>query len=100
MHSPKVQARLKLLTPEEGGRETPFIASYRPQFHFDGEVEGWVVEIVHCEPNPFPPGAEGMITLIFTSYDRLKDRLTPGTKIQIKEGFRTLGQGEITGQIT
>ncbi len=37
-HEPQVEATIRSLTFEEGGRRTPVTSGYRGQFHYEGEV--------------------------------------------------------------
>ena len=35
------RAQVYVLTKEEGGRHTPFVSNYRPQFYFRYQTAGW-----------------------------------------------------------
>ncbi|MFC2140977.1 elongation factor Tu [Acidobacteriota bacterium] len=87
----KFKAEVYVLSKEEGGRHTPFVTGYRPQFFFrTTDVTGAVhlpegVEMVM-------PGDNANLTI---------ELITPiamekGLKFAIREGGRTVGAGSIT----
>jgi elongation factor Tu len=87
----KFKAEVYVLSKEEGGRHTPFVTGYRPQFFFrTTDVTGSVqlpegVEMVI-------PGDNANLTI---------ELITPiamekGLKFAIREGGRTIGAGSIT----
>jgi elongation factor Tu len=87
----KFKAEVYVLSKEEGGRHTPFVTGYRPQFFFrTTDVTGAVqlpegVEMVM-------PGDNANLTI---------ELITPiamekGLKFAIREGGRTIGAGSIT----
>lgn len=53
--APIFHARIKLLSTNEGGRQTDLIPGYRPQLHFEYEEDGWAIQITTLSPCPFPP---------------------------------------------
>jgi elongation factor Tu len=90
----KFKAEVYVLSKEEGGRHTPFVTGYRPQFFFrTTDVTGSVhlpegVEMVM-------PGDNANLTI---------ELITPiamekGLKFAIREGGRTIGAGSITDVI-
>ena len=87
----KFQAKVYVLTKEEGGRHTPFHDKYRPQFYIrttdvTGEIalpEG--VEMVM-------PGDHVEITVNLLSHVALNE----GLSFAIREGGRTVGAGQVT----
>jgi elongation factor Tu len=87
----KFKAEVYVLSKEEGGRHTPFVTGYRPQFFFrTTDVTGSVqlpegVEMVM-------PGDNANLSI---------ELITPiamekGLKFAIREGGRTIGAGSIT----
>jgi elongation factor Tu len=87
----KFKAEVYVLSKEEGGRHTPFVTGYRPQFFFrTTDVTGAVnlpegVEMVM-------PGDNANLSI---------ELITPiamekGLKFAIREGGRTIGAGSIT----
>jgi elongation factor Tu len=85
------EAEVYVLSKEEGGRHTPFLNGYRPQFYFrttdvTGEVqlpEG--VEMVM-------PGDNIKITVTLHSAIAMEE----GLRFAIREGGRTVGAGVVT----
>ncbi len=87
----KFKAEVYVLSKDEGGRHTPFVTGYRPQFFFrTTDVTGSVnlgegVEMVM-------PGDSANLSI---------DLITPiamekGLKFAIREGGRTIGAGSVT----
>jgi elongation factor Tu len=90
----KFKAEVLVLSKEEGGRHTPFVTGYRPQFFFrTTDVTGSVklpegVEMVMPGDN-----ANLEITLI------MPIAMEKGLKFAIREGGRTIGAGSVTDVI-
>jgi elongation factor Tu len=87
----KYRAQVYVLTKEEGGRHTPFIKGYRPQFYFrTTDVTGVVtlpegVEIVM-------PGDNVNIDVELINPIAMEK----GLRFAIREGGRTVGAGTVT----
>ena len=87
----KFKAEVYVLSKDEGGRHTPFVTGYRPQFYFrTTDVTGSVklkegVEMVMPGDN-----AELEIELITPI------AMEKGLKFAIREGGRTIGAGSVT----
>jgi len=87
----KFKAEVYVLSKDEGGRHTPFVTGYRPQFFFrTTDVTGSVnlgegVEMVMPGDN-----ANLMIELITPI------AMEKGLKFAIREGGRTIGAGSVT----
>jgi len=85
------EAEVYVLTPEEGGRHTPFTSGYKPQFYFrttdvTGEIklpEG--IEFINPGDN-----AKIKVTLIYPI------ALEEGLRFAIREGGKTVGAGVVT----
>ncbi|HCY07159.1 MAG: elongation factor Tu [Erysipelotrichaceae bacterium] len=84
------KAQVYVLSKEEGGRHTPFVSNYRPQFYFrTTDVTGIIklpegVEMVM-------PGDNVEMTVELISPIAIEQ----GTKFSIREGGRTVGSGSI-----
>ena len=84
------KAQVYVLTKEEGGRHTPFVSNYRPQFYFrTTDVTGVIalpegVEMVMPGDN-----VEMNVELIHPI------AIENGTKFSIREGGRTVGAGNV-----
>jgi elongation factor Tu len=87
----KFKAQIYVLSKEEGGRHTPFITGYRPQFYFrTTDVTGSVklaegVEMVMPGDN---------VTMEVELIGQIA--MEKGLKFAIREGGRTIGAGSIT----
>ena len=87
----KFKAQVYVLTKEEGGRHTPFVSNYRPQFYFRTTDVTGVIRL--------PEGTEMCMPGDNVVMD--VELLAPiaveqGTKFSIREGGRTVGSGSIT----
>lgn len=86
----KFRAEVYILKKEEGGRHTPFVSNYRPQFYFrTTDVTGTInlkegVEMVM-------PGDNTEITVELIS----PIAMDKGLKFAIREGGRTVGAGVV-----
>ena len=84
-------AQVYVLTKEEGGRHTPFVANYRPQFYFrTTDVTGIVKELGGAEM--VMPGDHVEMTVELIAPIAIEE----GTKFSIREGGRTVGSGSVT----
>ena len=85
------KAQVYILTKEEGGRHTPFIANYRPQFYFrTTDVTGSIQlpeGITMVKPGD---NVEMTVNLVHPI------AVEQGTKFSIREGGRTVGAGNVT----
>lgn len=87
----KFKAEVYVLSKDEGGRHTPFITGYRPQFFFrTTDVTGSVH--LHEGVEMVMPGDNANLSI---------ELITPiamekGLKFAIREGGRTIGAGSVT----
>lgn len=87
----KFKGQVYILTKEEGGRHTPFVKGYRPQFYFrTTDVTGVVT---------LPEGVEIVMPGDNVNIDI--ELITPiamekGLRFAIREGGRTVGAGTVT----
>ncbi len=90
------KAQVYVLTKEEGGRHTPFVVNYRPQFYFrTTDVTGVVEEIKDNNGGAMEmvmPGDNVLMTVELIAPIALEN----GTKFSIREGGRTVGSGNVT----
>ena len=87
----KFEAKVYVLTADEGGRHTPFFSNYRPQFYVRTTDVTGVIEL--------PAGVE--MVMPGDNIDMTVDLIAPvalenGTKFSIREGGRTVGAGTVT----
>jgi elongation factor Tu len=92
----KFDAEVYVLSKEEGGRHTPFVAGYRPQFYFrTTDVTGNILEIRGQDGSKAEmcmPGDNVSFTIELISPIAMEQ----GSKFAIREGGRTVGAGTIT----
>ncbi len=85
------KAQVYILTKEEGGRHTPFVSNYRPQFYFrTTDVTGVITLPEGTEM--VMPGDHVEMTVELISPIAIEN----GTKFSIREGGRTVGSGNVT----
>lgn len=86
-----VKAQVYVLSKEEGGRHTPFLNNYRPQFYFrTTDVTGVVT--LEAGTEMVMPGDNVVMTVELISPIAVE----LGTKFSIREGGRTVGAGSVT----
>jgi elongation factor Tu len=87
----KFKGQVYILTKEEGGRHTPFVAGYRPQFYFrTTDVTGVVT---------LPEGVEIVMpgdNVTFEIELIVPIAMEKGLRFAIREGGRTVGAGTVT----
>lgn len=84
------KAQVYVLTKEEGGRHTPFVSNYRPQFYFRTTDVTGVIQL--------PEGVE--MCMPGDNVEMTVELIAPiaveqGTKFSIREGGRTVGSGNV-----
>ena len=88
------KAQVYVLTKEEGGRHTPFVANYRPQFYFRTTDVTGVIALPEGVEMVMPGDNDEMeVELIHPI------AVEQGTKFTIREGGRTVGAGNVTSVI-
>ena len=87
----KYKAEVYCLKKEEGGRHTPFVTGYRPQFYFRTTDVTGVVNLPSDREFVAPgENAEMEVELIQPI------AMDPGLRFAIREGGRTVGSGVVT----
>jgi elongation factor Tu len=90
----KFKAEVYCLKKEEGGRHTPFVSGYRPQFYFRTTDVTGVVELPKDREFVAPgENAEMEVELIQPI------AMDKGLRFAIREGGRTVGSGVVTDVI-
>jgi elongation factor Tu len=86
----KFRAQVYVLSKEEGGRHTPFITGYRPQFYFrTTDVTGVIALIENVEMVMPGDNAEMDVELI------VPIAMEENLRFAIREGGRTVGSGVV-----
>ena len=87
----KIKGQVYVLKKEEGGRHTPFLSNYRPQFYFrTTDVTGVITlpdGVEMCMPGDNVEMDVELITPI---------AIEEGLRFAIREGGRTVGSGVVT----
>jgi elongation factor Tu len=87
----KFKAEVYVLSKEEGGRHTPFVTGYRPQFFFRTTDVTGAVELPEGVEMVIPGDSANLAIELITPIAMEK-----GLKFAIREGGRTIGAGSIT----
>ncbi len=87
----KFKAEVYVLSHEEGGRKTPFVSNYRPQFYFRTTDVTGVVELLPGTDMVRPGENTEMIVELISAI-----AVEQGTKFSIREGGRTVGAGIVS----
>ena len=100
--SPEViqfEARLRLLTPEEGGRQTGIKSKYRSnhvfEYHNDKILRTFIGEIIFDDKKEIMPGEEAMVRVRFLLGQPIDHYFDVGRKWWIHEGAKKVGEAEI-----
>ena len=87
------EAELYVLSAKEGGRHTPFVSGYKPQFFFGTADVTGVIEVPADHPRgAVHPGdrARGAFELMHPV------GIEPGMRFAVREGGKTVGAGVVT----
>jgi elongation factor Tu len=88
----KFTAQVYVLTKEEGGRHTPFLNGYRPQFYFRTTDVTGVVQLPSGVEMVMPgDNVDSMSVELITNI-----AMEEGLRFAIREGGRTVGAGVVT----
>ncbi len=85
------KAQVYVLSKEEGGRHTPFVSNYRPQFYFRTTDVTGVIQL--------PEGTEMVMpgdNIVMEVELIAPIAIENNTKFSIREGGRTVGSGSVT----
>jgi elongation factor Tu len=87
----KFEAGVYVLSKDEGGRHTPFMNNYRPQFYFSTtDVTGAVT--LEAGTEMVMPGDDAKFTVELIAPVAMEE----GTRFAIREGGRTVGAGVVS----
>ena len=87
----KFKGQVYVLSKEEGGRHTPFVSNYRPQFYFRTTDVTGVITLPEGT-DMCMPGDNVLMTVTLIAPIAIEQ----GTKFSIREGGRTVGSGSVT----
>ncbi|WDI79209.1 elongation factor Tu [Candidatus Vidania fulgoroideae] len=87
----RFMAKIYVLKKEEGGRHTPILKNYKPQFYFrTTDITGSIILNKSCEM--VMPGDNVEIEILLICYIAIEEKL----RFAIREGGKTIGAGIIT----
>lgn len=97
-----VKALIALLPTEDGGRQTPIFFGYRPNHAFrfvetDLPVQFQIGEISFEGDPGIAPGERREVMIRFLDNPYLSVNFRVGTRWQLQEGAKVIGEGEILG---
>lgn len=92
--APDIEAEIRFLTPDEGGRHTPARSGYRPQFYYDGH--DWDAHQEYPDVEWVHPGETARTLLWFLSPEAHLGRVQVGMEFEVREGARAVGRGRVT----
>ena len=87
----KFKSQVYILSKEEGGRHTPFVSNYRPQFYFRTTDVTGVIQLPEGVDMVMPGDNIEMIVELIAPI-----AVEQGTKFSIREGGRTVGAGNVS----
>jgi elongation factor Tu len=87
----RFNAEVYVLSKEEGGRHTPFVTGYRPQFYFRTTDVTGAVKLPEGVEMVMPGDSANLEIELITPIAMEK-----GLKFAIREGGRTIGAGSVT----
>jgi translation elongation factor EF-Tu-like GTPase len=94
INSPDIETMITFLRTDEGGRRTPVMSGYRPQFYYDGE--DWDAAHTYPGVEKVNPGDTVTARLTFTRPDVQLGRIHVGTEFAIREGGKIVAKGKVT----
>ena len=87
------EAQVYILTKEEGGRHTPVLKGYKPQFYIrTTDVTGEIVFADESKEMALPGDTDVQIKVVLEKPVAIED----GMRFAIREGGRTVGAGVVT----
>lgn len=91
----KFKAAIYILKSEEGGRKTPFVTSYKPQFYFrTTDVTGELVDLFDGAGQRLAMAMPGD-NIITTVHLSRGITMSKGLRFAVREGGKTIGSGVI-----
>jgi len=92
------EAQVYVLSKDEGGRHTPFVAGYRPQFYFrTTDVTGKITQLLSQDGKPADMCMPGdNVKMIVELEPNQPVAMVENLRFAIREGGRTVGSGVVT----
>jgi len=83
------EANLSVLSPEDGGRNTPFFDGFSPKFYFLTYISGTIK--LPKDKEMIMPGESALVTIMLEKAIAME----VGTEFYVKEGGRTIAKGKV-----
>src|SRR5687768_11860302 len=95
-----VKAKIRLKTPEEGGRKTGIKAGYRPNHVFEQpsdirNIKAYIGDIQFTDQETMQPGETKIVTVRFLRNEQVEKFMHVGQRWFIYEVPRLIAEGEI-----
>jgi len=94
VRTPDVEAAVKFLTAQDGGRQTPVATGYRGDVFYRGQDHVTVHEFVGTQV--VEPGSEVTVLMRFLHPELLYAHFRDGEEFEVREGSRTVARGKVT----
>jgi translation elongation factor EF-Tu-like GTPase len=95
-----IEAEIRYLTAEEGGRRSAVASGYRGQFHYGGEdYDGfqYFPDTAKTEAVELGKKVRAFVAFLSNRWEEVhRGQLAEGMPIEIREGSRIAGQGLVT----
>ena len=91
-----IEATIKFLSTQEGGRKVAVHNGDRGQFHYSGEENAWDASHEYPDLEKVEPGETAKVFLSFLSPIEHVERIKEGISFEIREGYRLIGNGIVT----
>ena len=93
----RVKAVIRLLSPEEGGRQVPVGSGYRPNHNFGNPQSNqfYIGQIEVPENTWIHPGETHDLTITFLPGPGLSELLQVGRTWRIQEGSKLVARGQV-----
>lgn len=93
----RVLARIRVLTADEGGRQSPFRARYRPNHNFGSSEERhfFIGQVEIPDGEEVCPGDDRELIITFLPVVGIAEKLKVGAKWRIQEGEQLVALAEV-----
>ena len=90
------RALLNVVATDQGGRQTPFVNGYRPQFYLPNALSTTSFMIQKIESgDQVAPGEAGTVQAFLLFPDSLGVPVPEGTEFELREGYKVVARGVI-----
>jgi GTPases - translation elongation factors len=93
-YPPDIETEITFVPTEHGGRKTPALSGYRPQFYF-GSLD-YDADQEYPDVESVMPGQTARAFLRFLSPDYVIEHVSSGMEFQVREGSRVVAHGRVT----